>query len=318
MSTKIYHGYRLAEGVDLFAFLGTLRDTMDPVRDRLDAHALMAYALHAVVKADRAGTPRPARPLMDALDAFDDRQRKTDPDSRGHDPHRFEVSFGRDPLTKRVLALLYTDAAEFTAAWEALPEVEPYGYWNNTDRPDDVTDTEWDERREAWDRLGILDHPPIGRTISFSLRPSPSYDIGMMKMASSAGRNPDVEALLRSAAPTRSDLARAQAVDLLTAQARESGSVAADHPHALVHAIIDWRRALRDPSSPIHRVVEACEQALAANDARPGGDIYDYVFRPRSLLDAAAAAEDRTLPLDLTAATAAARDYVATSAKVAT
>jgi hypothetical protein len=28
-----------------------------------------------------------------------------------------------------------------------------YSYWNNTDQPDDITDKEWDERSEVWDKV---------------------------------------------------------------------------------------------------------------------------------------------------------------------
>lgn len=31
--------------------------------------------------------------------------------------------------------------------------VYEYGYWNNTDQPDEVTDQQWREREKAWDKL---------------------------------------------------------------------------------------------------------------------------------------------------------------------
>ncbi len=36
--------------------------------------------------------------------------------------------------------------AEFTG-------LEAYGYWNNADKPDDVSDHEWDQRRDVWGRM---------------------------------------------------------------------------------------------------------------------------------------------------------------------
>jgi hypothetical protein len=32
--------------------------------------------------------------------------------------------------------------------------LEEYGYWNNTDKPDQISDLEWDERCATWNRLG--------------------------------------------------------------------------------------------------------------------------------------------------------------------
>jgi len=36
---------------------------------------------------------------------------------------------------------------------------EEYGYWNNTDKPDDVSEDEWDERERVWDE--VIDYIPI-------------------------------------------------------------------------------------------------------------------------------------------------------------
>lgn len=33
--------------------------------------------------------------------------------------------------------------------------VEEYGYWNNTDAPDDVSETDWEERELAWSKLDV-------------------------------------------------------------------------------------------------------------------------------------------------------------------
>jgi len=31
-----------------------------------------------------------------------------------------------------------------------LPFIEEFGYWNNTDQPEELTDTQWNDRRSAW------------------------------------------------------------------------------------------------------------------------------------------------------------------------
>lgn len=36
---------------------------------------------------------------------------------------------------------------------DKMKELEEYGYWNNTDEPDEVTEEEWAERGENWDKL---------------------------------------------------------------------------------------------------------------------------------------------------------------------
>lgn len=40
-----------------------------------------------------------------------------------------------------------------------LPGVSYFGYWNNSDRPDDVSKKEWKYRRDAWEGVGDLGQP---------------------------------------------------------------------------------------------------------------------------------------------------------------
>lgn len=53
---------------------------------------------------------------------------------------------------------------ELEEAFAALPGVQEYGYWNNTDRPDDVTKAQWDARKAFWDVV-----TPSGRLIETML-----------------------------------------------------------------------------------------------------------------------------------------------------
>jgi hypothetical protein len=57
----------------------------------------------------------------------------------------------------RPLVLLFSEAfgKEYRQALEDAGVVEEYGYWNNTDQPDYLTDAQWDEREKAWDKLDV-------------------------------------------------------------------------------------------------------------------------------------------------------------------
>lgn len=182
MSTKIYNGYRLSLAIDPFEFTSQLRAVMDPIRTRLDARTLMERAIAAVDGADASGQSRPQHALFTALTDFDNEQRKMGSHDWGHDPNRFEVSFGYDRQTRRVLCLLYADQPEFTEAWESLPQVEAFGYWNNGDQPEDVTDADWAARRDAWERVMPGCTPPVECMLSFSLRAAPPYNRRMIDL----------------------------------------------------------------------------------------------------------------------------------------
>ena len=43
--------------------------------------------------------------------------------------------------------------------------VEDYGYWNNTDEPEDVTEEEWEERRKAWSLIYNASPSEVGLLI---------------------------------------------------------------------------------------------------------------------------------------------------------
>lgn len=43
--------------------------------------------------------------------------------------------------------------------WNDLPEVEDYGYWDNTDLPEGVTEDEWEIRRQHWSKALRFDDP---------------------------------------------------------------------------------------------------------------------------------------------------------------
>jgi hypothetical protein len=301
MSTKIYNGYRLSPAVDLFEFTGQLRAVMNPIRTRLDAKMLMDRAITAVDTADARGEARPQAALFTALTGFDDEQRTMDPDQRVHDPHRFEVSFGRDQLTGRILCLLYADQREFTDTWESLPEVEPYGYWDNADQPQGVADAEWEQRREAWKRVMPGCTPPVECMLSFSLRSAPPYGTGMVELIVS-GSDKTTEAgrmaLLRSVAKPKRARARNLAVSLLAQEAIRRAKEAAGpggkpDTMRIVSRFLLTTPADRDNYEP---VVDACEAAL--ND-----DVIGFIIGDDE-------SQGDACPLDLTAVSATVTEHL--------
>lgn len=292
MSTKIYNGYRLSPAVDLFEFTGRLRTVMNPIRARLDAGALMDRAVTAIDAADARGEARPQHVLLAAMNEFDGEQRNLNPRHRGYDPNRFEVSFGYDQQTCRLLCLLYADQPEFTEAWESLPEVEEYGYWNNADQPEGVTDAGWDERRDAWERVMPGYTAPVECMLSFSLRAAPPYGSGMIGLVlprSGAAAEAERKALLRSAARTKRARARSLAVTLLTREAvRRAEEAAGPDGGKPDTACILSRFLLIAPGDADNYevVVDACEAVLH--------DITDFIVGD-------AEAQGGTHPLDLAA-----------------
>lgn len=170
MSTKIYNGYRLAAGENLFTFTKQVRALIDPIRDEVDAALLARLSTNAL---DSCWIKSEAVPSMLAFTTFmkwEEGQKKLDDTDRRKDPNRFELCLGEDPETGRILIRLFTDQPSMRDAFEAMDEVEAYSYWNNADEPEGVTSEQWNERGAAWERVmpGYL--PPAETMLTFVLR----------------------------------------------------------------------------------------------------------------------------------------------------
>lgn len=203
MSTRIYSGYRLAEGTDVLAFSRALREKMDAVFSDYIVSSLVNLAVLRLEKPEEFAAslptdldsmsfaPKSGRwSILSLWNVFDEidkvmNRRLTD----------FEVGFTSDPQTGRVLAVLFTDNGVFEEAWRALPGVEPYAYWNNSDMPDYVTEEEWEERSDSWGRA-IGYRPLIEEMLMFHLHSEGSRWPMAYLAADSAGRREMVERFL--------------------------------------------------------------------------------------------------------------------------
>ena len=56
------------------------------------------------------------------------------------------------PYKRIFLGIAYTDHDEWFNKWLKMPLVEEYGYWNNTDPPDDIPYKKFRKRGEVWDK----------------------------------------------------------------------------------------------------------------------------------------------------------------------
>lgn len=56
------------------------------------------------------------------------------------------------PLKDQILATLYAERKEFRDLWEALPWVQPFPYWDNTDPPEGTSWRDWRKRGRIWER----------------------------------------------------------------------------------------------------------------------------------------------------------------------
>ncbi len=72
-------------------------------------------------------------------------------------PFYFKSEFALLPLEDKVLVLVYDNdtCSELTKNKEFCEKYgfEYYGYWDNTDKPDEISEKEWEQRKKDWDNI---------------------------------------------------------------------------------------------------------------------------------------------------------------------
>ncbi len=96
------------------------------------------------------------------------------------------------PTKTKILALIYAEQKEYHEVFESFKNVYKYPYWDNTDRPNDMTQKEWNARGREWDNalkpndipamsgFGIecvpIFIPHVEKDELFSLCPMPAFE----------------------------------------------------------------------------------------------------------------------------------------------
>lgn len=72
----------------------------------------------------------------------------------------FDVSLM--PFENDVYAIVYTDQSDWLNLWSQQTFVESFSYWDNSDKPDDINEKEWEQRSKIWD--SIFSNKDLGST----------------------------------------------------------------------------------------------------------------------------------------------------------
>lgn len=154
MSTRFANRFRLADGTELTDFKNRVRSAIDPLRDQEDLRLLAIETAKYVDTRWLAGEPVLPGVAAAAYDQWAEAQSHMSLLDYDHDQNRFQLSIGTDPGTGRIMVIVFTENPALLDAFEALPEVEDYRYWDhNNFYPEGVSEADWEVRRAAWDRM---------------------------------------------------------------------------------------------------------------------------------------------------------------------
>lgn len=190
MSIKIYNGYRLPmlSFAELQLLIGAVQEKIHKEHIRIYHRKVGAIVTDILDNKFLLGSEDFAKSLssMDggygldhsalsiaflSMTCHQDAVRKTMIRDPGYD---FSCSMLFIPSGDFLLMMLYTERDEFVSIVDGFDEITRYPYWNNTDRPDDLTDEEWDNRRKDWGPAIEASSPS---KIGFSIELTGDFDV---------------------------------------------------------------------------------------------------------------------------------------------
>ena len=159
MSTYI-SGFILKEGTDIFALSRKTREEFLPriqqtiytefLEQLVEAYDMATYSpeTNKVFRANHNKETGEINFYNVVIAAKTEQQKyiKEMPDS-----YQVQLGFMPDPLTGRVLCAWF-GSAENREIFADFDEVEDFSYWNSSEGPDDVSEEDWENRIQAWDR----------------------------------------------------------------------------------------------------------------------------------------------------------------------
>lgn len=193
MSIKLYHGYRI-KSTDIIEITKVLNE-VGVAYDKAAKIYLATLVAHVMANSWDALTLSPElierdeelRGLKDysismhAHDFIEGRKQKIKATEKRDPVYDFQLDVVIFPEANQIdtLALVFTENETFRRAFADHPMVESFPYWDNTDRPDELTDEQWEQRGKRWvDLIGHDTPSRRGLTRQFEQRfgPDVHYD----------------------------------------------------------------------------------------------------------------------------------------------
>lgn len=167
MSTKIFNGYMLPNMSlkNLDAFVKKARKKMLEAHNEmgeemtikkavrfLDMHCIYGAEKFEDVSQDGMKFRDTYSPYLWAYFGLNEKAQKAEQSDRRTDSdYDFKSNLCLFPIRGKILAMFFSQHQRFTDVWNSFDEVSEYNYWNNTDKPDELTDEQWERRRKDWD-----------------------------------------------------------------------------------------------------------------------------------------------------------------------
>jgi hypothetical protein len=168
MSTKIYNGFKIDTNdiCEVQNILMAHHTEVKEITENKTIEFLIKSAVNGLDKDTIHKKDTNKNYLSEAGSDLLDRQREVRK-TQERDP---QIDFGAEivviPFEGKFYGIYYTEHDEFLKKLLDHPKVSEYGYWDNTDRPDEVSARDWKKREKIWD--GIFEGKEVPCEIGFS------------------------------------------------------------------------------------------------------------------------------------------------------
>jgi len=172
MSTKIYNGYKIEKLMSAHELLSFCLDVGKQVQNKikmeykkesaiLATHYIDAFMCGFFHERPEHHLTKNSPVLMMAQDIIQEEHEKARKDQlRGH-LWDFSFSFSLFPKKNKILILLYTERDYLIKFWKELPNIQYYGYWDNSDPDENISKKEWKQREKDWESVWKLGFTPM-------------------------------------------------------------------------------------------------------------------------------------------------------------
>lgn len=196
MSTKIYNGYRFDKDYSLRELDTLLMNLKKEVQEKADEEYVLSVLNELIYvfdckqifgediakkrmleyRKDEPNTLNFLTALYDIVFYVDEKIRQSKISSRRDFKWDYNCEIHIMPTKEKLLFTLYTEKDEFKEIIESRPFIKEYIYQNQTDKPDEISDEEWDERARDWDEA-IIGGIPANHGFTVSLVNTDAFPI---------------------------------------------------------------------------------------------------------------------------------------------
>lgn len=173
MSTNIYNGRLLAGGfLEVYGWLLQAKEKAVELSYSLQTKWAVERAVAAIDKAKHSGTATTFT-LSTAISELEDRQREVQKTGQRDPLVDFDFELWLFPYTEtETLCILNSEQPQLIKLFDEHSWVRDYSYWNSSDPDENVSDAEWDEREQAWNKVLPGAGVPSDRCLTLKMSPT--------------------------------------------------------------------------------------------------------------------------------------------------